>query len=321
MLITLAPLEGITGYLFRNAHAAVFGPADRYITPFLAPTQSLVFSHRELEEVLPEHNGGLNVIPQLIVNSSENFIWAARELQAMGYREINLNLGCPSGTVVSKGKGSGFLAHPDRLERFFDEIFSALTVDISVKTRVGKGDDEGWPALLELFGRYPIRELTVHPRIQADFYRGRPRMEAFALAAETSPLPLCYNGDLFSPSHMADFTARFPAVDRVMVGRGVIADPALIRELKGGPAASAEELRQFHDRLYEGYCRVMPGPKPVLAKMKELWAYLSFSFTDRQAGAKPIRKATRLSDYEQAVSRLFREHGVIPGGTFDPSSL
>ena len=321
MQYTLAPLEGISGYLYRNAHAAVFGPADRYITPFLAPTQSLVFSHREMVEVLPEHNEGLPVVPQLIVNSAENFIWAAKKLQDMGYAEVNLNLGCPSGTVVSKGKGSGFLAFPDRLEAFFDEVFSALTVNISVKTRVGKLEDESWPQLLELFNRYPICELTVHPRIQADLYRGKPRMDTFRLAADTSPLPLCYNGDIFSPAHMERFAAEYPGISRVMVGRGIVANPALIRQLKGGAPASAEELRAFHDLLYAGYCETMPGPKPVLARMKELWAYMSFCFEDRDKGAKPIRKANTLPDYVEAVDRLFRLHPVIPGGTFDPGTL
>lgn len=321
MQVTLAPLEGITGYLFRNAHAAVFGAADKYITPFLAPTQSLVFSHREMAEVLPEHNDGLPVVPQLIVNCPENFIWAARELQAMGYGEVNLNLGCPSGTVVSKGKGSGFLAFPDRLDAFFDEVFSSLTVNISVKTRVGKLNDEDWGRLLEIFSRYPICELTVHPRVQADLYRGKPRMDTFRLAAETCPLPLCYNGDIFSSAHMDVFAADYPHIDRVMVGRGIVANPALIRQLKGGPSAGKEEIRAFHDRLYADYCRVLPGQKPVLARMKELWAYLSFSFEDREKAAKPLRKATRLSDYEEAVAQLLRDHEVIPGGTFDPGTL
>lgn len=321
MLFTMAPLEGITGSIFRNAHAAVFGPADKYMTPFLAPTQSMCFSARELREVLPEHNAGLNVVPQLLTNRAEHFLWAARQLADMGYREVNLNLGCPSGTVVAKGKGSGFLARPEELDRFLDEVFSQLDVPVSVKTRVGKSDPGEFPALLEIYRRYPICELTIHPRVQADLYRGAPRMECFRLALEGGSAPLCYNGDLFSPEDLARFSSDFPQVGRVMVGRGLIADPSLLRRMQGGPAAGKDELRQFHELLYAGYRQTMPGPKAVLAKMKELWAYLSFSFTDRVRAAKPIRKATTLPDYEAAVARLFREHEVIPGGTFDPRTL
>ena len=321
MRFTLAPLEGITGYLFRNAHAAVFGPADKYMTPFLSPTQSLCFSSRELRDVLPEHNLGLNVVPQLLANNADNFIWAARQLRDMGYQEINLNLGCPSGTVTSKGKGSGFLAHPDELDRFLDTIYTQADHPISIKTRVGKTSPEEFSNLLEIYNRYPVSELTIHPRIQTDFYKGVPRMETFELALASSRAPLCYNGDIFTPRHLDRFTVRYPQVGRVMVGRGIIANPALIRQLQGGAPASAQELRAFHDRLYEGYCQIMPGTKAILAKMKELWAYLSFSFTNREKAAKPIRKATRLPEYEAAVAQLFREHEVIPSGTFDPKTF
>lgn len=321
MEFTLAPLEGVTSYLYRNAHAACFGPADRYMTPFLSPTQSGVFSHRELRDVLPEHNEGLNVIPQLMANLGDNFIWAARELQEMGYREVNLNLGCPSGTVVSKGKGSGFLAFPDRLEAFFDQVFSQLDMAISVKTRLGKVSAEEFPALLELFSRYPIAELTVHPRIQTDLYRGTPNWDAFSLAAERCPFPVCYNGDLFSPVHLAKFSARFPAVERIMLGRGVIADPALIRELKGGSPASKEELREFHDRLYHGYREILSGDRVILARMKELWTYLIFSFSNWEDYRKPLRKATRLSEYEEVIRALFRQQEVLPAGQFSPAKL
>ena len=321
MEFTLAPLEGVTGHLYRNAHAACFGPADRYMTPFLSPTQSGVFSHRELRDVLPEHNEGLNVIPQLMANLGDNFIWAARELQAMGYREVNLNLGCPSGTVVSKGKGSGFLAFPDRLDAFFDQVFSTLDMNVSVKTRLGKVSAEEFPALLEIFSRYPICELTVHPRIQTDLYRGTPDRDAFALAVERCPFPLCYNGDIFTLRHLEEFSARFPSVDRVMLGRGLIADPALIRELKGGSPATKEEMREFHDRLYAGYREILSGDRIILARMKELWTYLIFSFTNWEEYRKPLRKATRLSEYEEVVQALFTREEVLPAGQFEPAKL
>ena len=186
MRYALAPMEGVTGHVFRQAHAACFGPADKYLTPFLSPNQNLCFTSRERAEVLPEHNDGLNVVPQLLTSNAAHFLWASRELAAMGYREVNLNLGCPSGTVSAKGKGAGFLAYPDRLERFLDQVFSYVTIDVSVKTRIGKAGADEWDSLLELFNRYPICELTVHPRVQADFYQGRPNRRAFRKAVGAS---------------------------------------------------------------------------------------------------------------------------------------
>lgn len=321
MRYLLAPMEGVTGYLFRNAHAACFGPADKYLTPFLSPTQNLCFTTREREDVLPEHNEGLNVVPQLLTNNAVHFIWAARELEAMGYREVNLNLGCPSGTVTAKGKGSGFLAYPERLDRFLDSIFSHLTLDISIKTRVGKTSIDEFDELLRIFNRYPICELTVHPRVQADFYQGKPSKKTFRKALDASRAPVCYNGDLFSLPALFSFTAIFPEADRVMVGRGAVSNPALLREFQGGKPAQKEELKEFHDRLYAGYQRIMSGDRAVLARMKELWSYLLFSFTNREKYVRRLRKVNRLDEYEDIIDAVFREQEPIAGGCFDPAAL
>ena len=317
----LAPMEGVSGYVYRSAHAAVFGPLDGYITPFLAPTQSRCFSSRELREVDPEHNAGLSVTPQLIAASAENFLWAEHALHHMGYPETNLNLGCPSGTVTAKGKGAGMLARPEQLRVFLDAVFSAAAGPVSVKTRVGFSSPEEFPALLELFSQYPIARLIVHPRVREDFYRGSPRLECFTLAAARSRAPLCYNGDLFRPADAQALTARFPGVSQLMFGRGLLADPALARKLRGGPAADLEELRAFHALLWSGYRAMMPGPKPALARMKEVWSYLLFLFADRDQLLKPIRKAARPDEYESAAAAVFREGQLLPESRFDPAAL
>ena len=155
-----APMEGLTTYLWRQAHREIFGGADKYFTPFLSPNANLCFQRKELDEI----QGEPDTVPQLLTNRSEHFVWAARELQARGYQEVNFNLGCPSGTVTAKRKGSGLLACPEELERCLDGIFDALTnMRVSVKTRIGKNDPAEWEALLALYSRYPIHELIVHP--------------------------------------------------------------------------------------------------------------------------------------------------------------
>ena len=321
MRYALAPMEGVTGHVFRRAHAACFGPADKYLTPFLSPNQNLCFTGRERAEVLPEHNEGLNVVPQLLTSNAGHFLWAARELAAMGYREVNLNLGCPSGTVAAKGKGAGFLAWPQRLEEFLDEVFAQVTIAVSVKTRIGKASADEWDGLLALFNRYPICELIVHPRVQAQFYRGRPDRAAFRRAVEVSRSPLCYNGDLFSPADLSAFAADFPQADRVMAGRGVAADPSLLRQFRGGAPADREELRQFHDLVYDGYRRTMSGDRAVLAHMKELWSYLLFSFAGRERYVRRFRKVRVRGEYEELVDELFRREPLADAGAFDPALL
>ncbi len=206
----MAPLESVTTWIYRQAHAKIYGRLDKYFIPFLEPHEKRDFKTRELQEILPEHNENISAVPQILTNRSEGFIKLAKALKDWGYEEINLNLGCPSKTVVTKGKGSGFLAKPEELERFLTEIFDALSgeVKISVKTRIGKEDPEEFPALLELFNKYPMEELIIHPRVQKDGYGNVPRLELYELAEKQSVNPLCYNGDLYTREQIRNFAER-----------------------------------------------------------------------------------------------------------------
>ncbi len=304
MQYACAPMEGVTGDLFRQAQSRHFAPADRYYTPFLSPTASRALSARELREADPAHNAGIRVIPQLMGNCAEDFLWMAGALARLGYDEVNLNLGCPSGTVVTKKKGAGLLAERELLTRLLDGIFAAPPTAISVKTRLGKADAAEFPPLLELFNQYPIRELIVHPRVMTDQYDNRPDWDMFAYALEHSRAPVCYNGDVFdAPAHDA-LLARFPRLERVMLGRGLAANPGLIGQIKTGEPPTAERFRAFHDDLYDRTRRRIPEARAALFRMKEAWRYLGCSFLDAEALLKRIRRAQRLEDYESAARTL-----------------
>ncbi|WP_333651312.1 tRNA dihydrouridine synthase [Lacrimispora sp.] len=300
-----APMEGITGYVYRNAHRKFFDQIDVYMTPFIVPTQNRKLTSREKNDILPEHNEGLSVIPQILTNKGEDFIWAAEELKTYGYDEVNLNLGCPSGTVVSKNRGSGFLAYPDELDHFLDQIFTALDMKISIKTRIGKESPEEFQLLLEIYEKYPLKELIIHPRVQTDFYKNHPNWEAFEKAVSGSTHSLCYNGDLFTSEAYDRFVKAFPQVDKVMLGRGLVANPGLAGEIKDGRKMEMERLRAFHDQVLAGYEQTISGERNVLFKMKELWAYMGRLFEGNEKQIKKIKKSQHLSDYREAVSRLF----------------
>lgn len=303
-----APMEGITSYLYRNAHHRYFPGVDRYYMPFLSPSQDHIFTKRELREIEPEHNQGINVIPQLLTKRAEDFIWAAGELGQMGYREVNLNLGCPSGTVVAKGKGSGFLADLEGLEQFFDQVFSAgLVVDISVKTRLGLKEPEEFPAILELYNRYPISRLIIHPRVRQDMYKNRVRLDVFAQALTQCRLPLCYNGDLLTAGQCRDIQEKFPQVEAVMLGRGLIADPAIAAKVKGGAGADKWALAAFLEEVYRGYSRDFASNRNAMLRMKEIWFYLIHLFEDSAPYGKKLKKVTDPRDYETLVASLFRD--------------
>lgn len=298
-----APMEGLTGWRWRQVHAALFGAADRYYTPFLSPNANFEFQTKELQEIAPENNRDLPVMPQILTNRAEYFIWAAKECQSRGYGEVNLNLGCPSGTVTGKNKGAGLLREEDLLRELLDGIFDALPdMKISVKTRIGWDDPAQWPALLDIFNDYPIALLIVHPRLRTEFYKGTVHREAFAWTQENTCLPLCYNGDLFTPADVA----AAPALP-LMLGRGLQRDPSLLRRLRGGERATAAELRAYHDALCAAYRWDYSGDTPVLHRMRELWSYLSGSFWDTDAFLRAVRKARTLSAYDQAARAFFAQ--------------
>lgn len=305
-----APLEGITGYVYRNAHKTFFSNVDKYFSPFIVATQTDSFKSRELNDILPENNQGIVLVPQLLTNNANDFICSSKVIKQMGYNEINLNLGCPSGTVVSKNRGSGFLSKRDELDAFLNDIFSQAITKISVKTRIGKDAPDEFYELIEIFNKYPIEELIIHPRIQKDYYKNKPNLEIFKDALVMSKNPVCYNGDIFSVWHYTEFLKSFPFVETIMIGRGLITNPGLISSIDKGTKLDKDLLKAFHDRIYEDYKHILFGDKNVLFKMKELWSYMILLFSDNTKYAKRIKKSESLSDYDAAVSSLFRDQDI-----------
>lgn len=329
MKFYLAPMEGITGHIYRNALEKYFPGTDKYFTPFIAPDQNKILRTKERRDVLPENNHIPELVPQILTNSAEDFIRTAKVLQELGYEEVNLNLGCPSGTVVSRKRGSGLLAFPDEVERLLDGIFSEIQMKVSVKTRIGKDDAEDAFWLMEIYRKFPLSELIIHPRIQKDFYRGEPNQDLFGELIRASKdqeggmpssghpentFPVCYNGNLLTEKDYLFFAEKFPEVDAVMLGRGVIANPGLIRQIRSGLKTDKKTLRAFHDEVLEEYRSLFGEDKNALFRMKEMWIYMIHLFTNHEKYAKKIRKAQSLAEYRCAADALFLEQDLLPDG-------
>ena len=324
MKFYLAPMEGITGYIYRQAYNSCFKPMDRYFTPFLAPKHKSGFSSKELNDILPEHNQGMEVIPQILTSDPEDFLDTAVKLKEYGYTEVNLNLGCPSGTVAAKGKGAGFLKDTEKLARFLGEVSEGMereNLHFSIKTRVGVESEEEFQTLLGLYNQCPLTELIIHPRVLKDFYKYNVRMNAFKEGFEKSRHSVCYNGDIFRRKDYDRLVKEYPDLDKIMMGRGIMMNPFLMEEIADGTsqkvsgkmsaARKADRLEKFHRLLCDGYTHVMSGDRPVLFKMKELWGFLIHSCPEEEKLMKKIRKAHHLAEYEGVVSELFcrmREH-------------
>ena len=315
MKLYLAPLEGITGYVFRNTVHEQFGRGiDKYFTPFIEPhPHKKCMPSRAVNDIRSEHNRDICVVPQILTNSAEAFAYAEREITPYGYKELNINLGCPSGTVTSKFRGSGLLQDINMLDEFLAAVFEASECDISIKTRIGYSDPDEWPKILEVYKKYPLKELIIHPRVREEFYNGTVHYDAFKYALNNCELPLCYNGDINSKENFDKITELFnqcrKAPDAIMLGRGMVRNPALIEYISGNRPESrltAAELKRFTDALTAGYKELLSGDTPVLHKMKEVWSWLILDIPNHDKLLKKIVKSKKMSDYEAAVQEVFR---------------
>ena len=363
-----APLEGITGYLFRQIHAEMFPGIDRYYIPFIAPHTDGSLKNKELADIAPENNAGAFsasavasaaiAVPQVLTNRSHVFLMTARRLRGLGYEMVDLNLGCPSPTVVPKGKGAGFLADPEGLERFFEEVFSdelfasgsrkqdhvtgavsapggrderqggsvlpgAAPMQLSVKTRLGMSDPAEAGRLFAIYDKYPLTEIIVHARTREQYYRGAADVESFKRIAEREARSgcveraLCFNGNLYTPADVRKFAEAFPPdkypqIKAVMIGRGLIRNPALVRECRGGKPLELAELKEFHDRLYAVYKEKLSGPAHLLGHMKELWIYWETLLCEEASKPiKKVRKAKTAAEYESAARAVFASAALM----------
>lgn len=295
-----APMEGITDSIYRRLHHKYFPGVDRYYTPFLSPTVHRDLTPREKREIPPAHTLEFPVVPQLLTKVAEDFLWMAEKCGELGYREVNLNLGCPSGTVTAKGKGSGMLRDPDALDAFLEAIFAEAPLPISVKTRVGFESAEEFSRILEVFNRYPICELTVHPRVRKAFYSGDVDMEAFRFAVQYSRAPLCYNGNLCSLRQAEAFSQALPQVGAVMLGRALIADPGILTP--GG--TQRDTLTAFLQELIDEYVEQFGGAKNAMFRMKEHWRHLLCKFEGSEKLGKKLRKTTDLAEFKTITNQI-----------------
>lgn len=295
-----APMEGLTDSIYRRTHHSYFPGVHSYYMPFMSPTVHRSLTSRESRELPEADSVPFRAVPQLLTKVPEDFLWAAQQCRDRGYEEVNLNVGCPSGTVVSKGKGSGMLGDPDRLDCFLDAVFSAAPLPVSIKTRLGLTDPDEFPRLLEVFNRYPIRELTVHPRVRKQFYNGDVFLDSFRYCLENSKNPVCYNGNLRTLSELRAFEETFPQVESVMIGRGLIGNPGMLS------GTDVQTLEAFHNALLEEYLVVFGGSRNAMFRMKENWRYMILMFENSEKLGKRLRKTTDIGEYRAIVAEIFQ---------------
>ena len=307
--IQFAPLQGYTETVYRNAHEAVFGGADIYYTPFVR-VEKETFRPKDVRDISPEKNRVYRLIPQLIAPTPEKAEAVLGLFIEKGYREADLNLGCPFPLLAKRHNGSGILPYPDEVRELLRIIRRHPEINFSVKMRLGWEDPKECLALADLLNEIPLRQVTMHARIGMQQYKGKPDMEGFRTFYEVCRHPLVYNGDITDTADIRHLSTLFPHLAGVMIGRGLLARPALALEYKESRTLGEDEywerMKALHTAVFEGYASQLEGgDAQLLNKMKTFWEYPSAGI-DRKA-AKSIRKSTSLSKYEQAVSTFFNQ--------------
>ena len=295
-----APMEGITDAPYRRVHHSFFPGLDAYYMPFISPTMHRTLTNRESRDLPMADSVPFRAVPQILTKVPEDFLWAADQCAQRGYDEVNLNVGCPSGTVVSKGKGAGMLAEPAKLDEFLNKIFEEVSLPVSVKTRLGIAEAEEFPKLLEVFNQYPIKELTVHPRVRKQFYDGGVYMDMFDFAVRESKNPLCYNGDILSLAQAEELGRKYPSVESVMIGRGLIADPGML-----SAGTDVKALKGFMDELMEVYTQEFGGARNAIFRLKENWGFLHTRFEGCDKLWKRLRKCTDAAEFKSITDEIF----------------
>lgn len=303
MELYLAPLEGITTYTYRNAHAEYFGDCDAYYAPFIVPTENERLSLKSLRDIKPVNNK-VKLIPQVMCSSPSAFREFARKIKEIGYDEVNVNLGCPSGTVIHKSRGAGALKDTDSLDKLLSGIFDTTDIKISLKTRTGFYSHDEFENLISIYRKYPVSKLIVHPRVREEYYRGTPNLESFLIAYEVFGEKTCYNGNIYSVSDFNRIKEKFPETGSVMVGRGCITNPAIFREIKGGKKLSTDELIKFSNLLETRYLELFKSEVNTLRKLKEVWMYSIENYPEEKKIAKAIKKSTKLTEFNNAINEL-----------------
>jgi tRNA-dihydrouridine synthase B len=303
--LILAPMRGITTMHYRRAFVRHFQGLDIEMAPFISTVSSEKISPKLLKDVLPENNSGLPLIPQLIGNKADDFVQMTLALHDLGYDEVNWNMGCPHKPIRKKRRGSGLLPYPDTVDAILDQVCERSPCKISVKVRLGVCEPSELMNLIPVLNKYPLSEVIIHPRTAEQMYTGSVDLDAFEAAYKELKPPVCYNGDINDLAFFKTVQARFPDIDRFMLGRGLLTNPFLCEIIKNeNPILEnpIERIAAFHNDVLASYEDLLDGDQPVLGKMKEFWTYQATHLSNGHKMFKKLKKTQRLSTYKAIIS-------------------
>ncbi|WP_034923123.1 tRNA dihydrouridine synthase [Gillisia sp. CAL575] len=305
-----SPLQGFTDFRFRNAFHHYFGGIDTFYAPYIRLDGKMMVKNSYQRDLLPEHNNTLEVIPQVITSDADEFLFVAKYVQELGYKELNWNLGCPYPMVTKRGMGSGLICHPAKIDHILDRAHSETDILVSMKMRMGYENSNEILEAFPILDKYPLKNIAIHARIGKQLYKGGVDLDAFERCITSTKHKLYYNGDVTSVETFKNMQERFTSIDHFMIGRGLISDPFLPSMIKKDTTEYPKDrwkiFSEFHDTIYEQYDAALSGPTPIKMKMQGFWSYFSESFSNPQKTFKKIKKANNPKAYKLAVSEILK---------------
>ena len=310
MSITLlsSPLQGFTDFRFRNAFHKYFGGIDTFYSPYIRLNGKFVIKPAYERDLLLKNNNTLTVIPQIMTNDAEEFLFVSKYVKSLGYNELNWNLGCPYPMVTNRGMGSGLICQPAKIDEILDRVHSETDLIVSMKMRMGYENPEEILDVFPLLEKYPLKNIAIHARIGKQLYKGGVDLESFQRCLENTSHKIYYNGDITTLAGFNEMQERFPNIDHWMIGRGLIADPFLPMMIKNQqahyPENRLEVFSKFHDTLFSEFEQSLSGAKHITLKMLHYWEYFVQTFNNPKKVVKKIKKANTIAAYDQAVREI-----------------
>lgn len=306
-----SPLQGFTDYKFRNAFNKYFGGIDTFYSPYIKLNGKLEIKKAYERDLLPENNLNLEVIPQIITNDADEFLFVADYVKQLGYKELNWNLGCPYPMVTKRGMGSGLICDFLKIDSILQKVHEQSDILVSMKMRMGYENSEEILNVLPVLEKFPLKNIAIHARIGKQLYKGGVDLDAFQRCIENTNHKLYYNGDITSVEKFKEMQQRFPSIDHWMIGRGLIANPFLPSMIKNNtskfPINKIEIFSQFHETIFQEYEQSLSGATHILLKMTSFWEYFSTLFSNPHKTFKKIKKAKSLKNYHQAVKEILNQ--------------
>lgn len=320
MVLLSSPLQGFTDFRFRNAFQTYFGGIDTFYAPYIRLNGKMTIKQSYQHDIDPANNTTLEVIPQIITNDAEEFLFVAKYVRSLGYKELNWNLGCPYPMVAKSGMGSGLICNPTKIQDILERAHSETDILVSMKMRMGYEHAQEILEVFPILDQYPLKNIAIHARIGKQLYKGPVDLEAFERCIDSTKHKLYYNGDITSVASFKAMQTRFPTLDHFMIGRGLIADPFLPNMIKMNSTAYPDDrwaiFSSFHDTIYQQYDAYLSGPTPIKLKMLGFWEFFSQSTSNPQKTFKTIKKATNPFKYKQAVAQIIANEQSVGKKSF-----